>query len=58
MRRSGAGSAAYSWMRLPRRAAAVIARHQRDGFDLVRVEAAQIAVLDQVVRVPVMARRS
>ena len=33
----------------------MVARDQRDGFDLVGLEAPQIAVLDQVVRVLVMA---
>ena len=33
----------------------VIPRDQRNGVDLFRLEAAQVAVLDQVVRVPVMA---
>ena len=38
-----------------RRRLAVIARDERDRLDLVRLEAAQIAVLDQVVRVLVVA---
>jgi hypothetical protein len=33
----------------------VIPRHQGDGVDLVGLEAAQVAVLDQVVRVFVVA---
>ena len=33
---------------------AVVARHERDRFDLVGFEAAQVAVLDQVMRVFVM----
>src|ERR1700730_9234916 len=33
-----------------RRRAAMIARDERDGLDLVRLEASEIAVLDQVVR--------
>jgi hypothetical protein len=37
-----------------RRGLAVIPRDQRDGLDLVRLEAPQIAVLDQIVRVLVM----
>ena len=37
-----------------RRGAAVVAGDERDDLDLVRLEAAQVAVLDQVVRVPVM----
>ena len=36
----------------------MIARDERDGLDLVRLEAAQVAVLDQVVRVLVVAVRS
>jgi hypothetical protein len=32
----------------------VIARDERDRFDLVRLEAAQVAVLDQVIRVSVV----
>ena len=43
-------------VRSPRRAAPVIARDERDDFDFVRMKAAQIAVLDQVVRMLVMAR--
>ena len=37
-----------------RRALAVVARDQRDRFDLFRLEAAQVAVLHQVVRVLVV----
>ena len=33
----------------------MIARDERDDLDLLRIEAAQVAVLDQVVRVPVVA---
>jgi hypothetical protein len=36
------------------RAAPVVARDESDRFDLVRLEPPQIAVLDQVVRVPMM----
>ena len=43
------------FVRSLRRAAPVIAGDQRDDLDLVGIEAAQVAVLDQVVRVPVMA---
>ena len=32
----------------------MIARQQRDNLDLLRIEAAQLAVLDQIVRVPVV----
>jgi hypothetical protein len=37
-----------------RRALPVIAGDQRDGLDFIRLEAAQIAVLDEIVRVLVM----
>jgi len=37
-----------------RRGAAVVARDQRDHLDFPRLETAQVAVLDQVVRVAVM----
>ena len=33
----------------------MVARDERDDLDLLRIEAPQVAVLDQVVRVPVMA---
>ena len=42
-------------MTLLRRGLPVVPRHQRDRLDLVRLEPAEIAVLDQVVRVLVMA---
>ena len=38
-----------------RRASPVIAGDERHDFDLVRIEATEVAVPDQVVRVPVMA---
>ena len=41
-------------VRLFRRRLAMIAGDERDDFDLLRIETAQIAVLDQVVRVPVV----
>jgi hypothetical protein len=40
---------------LLRRGLPVVAGEQRDDLDLLGIEAAEIAVLDQVVRVPVMA---
>ena len=45
---------AVSFVRLLRRRLAMIAGDERDHFDLLRIEAAQIAVLDQIVRMPVM----
>ena len=33
----------------------MVARDERDDLDLLRIESAQVAVLDQVVRVPVVA---
>ncbi len=33
---------------------AVVARDQRDDFDLLRFESAEVAMLDQIIRVPVM----
>ena len=39
---------------LLRRRAAVVARHEADHLDLLRVEPAQVPVLDQVIRVPVV----
>jgi hypothetical protein len=38
-----------------RRRLTMIARHEGDGFDLVRLEAAEIAVLHEIVRMLVMA---
>ena len=38
-----------------RRRLPMVAREERDDFDLLRIEAAQLSVLDQVVRVPVVA---
>src|SRR5579872_5114401 len=38
-----------------RRRLAMVARHERHDFDFVRLEAAEVAVADQIVRVPVMA---
>jgi hypothetical protein len=38
-----------------RRALPVVARDKADDFDFVRLEATQVAVLDQIVRVLVMA---
>jgi hypothetical protein len=38
-----------------RRRLTMIARQERDDFDLLRIEAAQLAVLDQVVRMTMMA---
>ena len=43
-------------VRSPRRAAPVVARDERHHLDFVRMKAAQVAVLDQVVRMLVMAR--
>jgi hypothetical protein len=43
-------------LRLLGHAAAVIERHEGHHLDLLRIEAAQVAVLDQIVRVFVMAR--
>jgi hypothetical protein len=42
-------------MALLRRGLPVVPRHERDRFDFVRLEPAKIAVLDQVIRVLVMA---
>ncbi len=33
---------------------AVVTRDQRDDFDLLRFESAEVAMLDQIIRVPVM----
>ena len=45
---------AHPFMRPLRRRAAVIARDERNRLDHVGLETAQIAVLDQVVRMPVV----
>src|SRR5918993_5413970 len=40
----------FFWRRL-----AVVSRHQRDDLDLLRLEASQAAILDQVIRMPMVA---
>jgi len=50
-----AGKAAQCPVLLLGRGPAVIARHERDRFDFVRLEAAQVAVPDEVLGVLVMA---
>ena len=53
--RSAPFEIAVALVRFLRRRLAVVARDERDDFDLLRVEAAQIAVLDQIVRMAVVA---
>ncbi len=43
-------------MRLFRRPPAVVPRHERHHLDLLRLEPAEITILDQIVRVPVVPR--
>ncbi len=50
----GAFEIPVALVRLLRRRLAMIAGDEGDDFDLLRIETAEIAVLDQVVRVPVM----
>ena len=45
-------------MRTFRGAAAVVTRHKGHHFDLIRMKAAQVAVLDQVVGMLVMSREA
>ena len=54
VRRSFAVEVAVPLVRLLRRRLPMVARDQRDDLDLLRLEAAQVAILDQVVRMPVM----
>ena len=49
------GQIAVALVRLLRRRLAMVARQERDDLDLLRVESAQIPILDQIVRMPVMA---
>ena len=51
----GTGQIAVAFVRFLGRALAMVAGNEGDGLDLLRIEAAQIAVLDQVVGMPVMA---
>ena len=43
-------------VRFLRRASTMVPRHERDDLDLLRLEAAQVAVLDQIIRMLVVAR--
>ena len=53
--RPARGSVREAVMALSRRAPSVVPRDERDHLDLVRLEPAELAVLHEIVRVPVMA---
>ena len=49
------GQARVLRVRFLRRASTMVPRHERDDLDLLRLEAAEISILDQIIRVLVVA---